>query len=73
MLCSSAVFISRLVMHKIMTRCLLQICGLFRGGNIILAGEMETVEESGVQSTATHKDYMETMIKITNIFTTLFT
>ena len=28
---------------------LLQICGLFRGGNIIiLASEMETVEESGV-------------------------
>ena len=48
MLCLSAVFISRLVMHKIMKRCLLQICGLFRGGNIIiLASEMETVEESG--------------------------
>ena len=49
MLRLSAVFISRLVMHKIMTRCLLQICGVFRGGNIIiLASEMETVEESAI-------------------------
>ena len=42
-------FISRLVIHKIMTRCLLQICSLFRGGNLAiwLASEMKTVEESG--------------------------